>query len=210
MGTTDAETGGGLGCVEGTGVEVVEGAMDEVPGQAVADLALFFMGSFKPGASPRGEAFRRSPLRSDLLHASPRGLPDGRVSFCSNGQSPFAPTPTHENIAMSASVQKETRCGSKRRLGQSVYFPRTSGHRFAGGAGGSVTTQNGRPGWWMMPTVLRWVGDGPTAAREVHRVVGVAASAVVEREVKVEQRRGWDGLHDRLAILQGPVPLALR
>ena len=110
VGTTDAETGGGLGCVEGTGVEVVEGAMDEVPGQAVADLALFFMGSFKPGDSPRGEAFRRSPLRSDLLHASPRGLPDGRVSFCSNGQSPFAPTPTAQN--QQGSTQKSARCPS--------------------------------------------------------------------------------------------------
>ena len=29
VGTTDAETGGGLGGVEGTGVEVVEGAMEK-------------------------------------------------------------------------------------------------------------------------------------------------------------------------------------
>ena len=65
MGTTHAETDGGLGGVEGTGVEGVEGAMDEVLGQAVADLALFFMVNFK----------RR---------ASPWGLPDGGVSFCSN------------------------------------------------------------------------------------------------------------------------------
>ena len=43
--------------------------MDEVLGQAMADLALFFMGSFKRGASPRGEAFRRPPLRSGLLQA---------------------------------------------------------------------------------------------------------------------------------------------
>ena len=32
MGTTDAETGRGLGGVEGAGVEGVEGAMDEVLG----------------------------------------------------------------------------------------------------------------------------------------------------------------------------------
>ena len=56
METTDAETGGGLQGVEGTGVEVVEGAMEEVLGQAVADLALFFMGTLKCRASPRGEA----------------------------------------------------------------------------------------------------------------------------------------------------------
>ena len=99
MGTTDAETRGGLGGVEDTGIEIVEGAMDEVLGQAVAELALFFMGSFKRPDSPLGEAFRRSPLRSDLLHASPRGLSDVRVSFCSNRQSPFAPTPTMGNGA---------------------------------------------------------------------------------------------------------------
>jgi hypothetical protein len=34
-------------------------------------------------------------------------------------------------------------------------------------------------------------GDGPAAALEVHLVVGVAA-AVVEREVQVEQGRGWE------------------
>ena len=65
MGTTHAETEGGLGGVKGTSVEVVEGAMDEVVGQAVADLALLFMGTFK----------RR---------AGPRALPDGGVAFCSN------------------------------------------------------------------------------------------------------------------------------
>ena len=37
MGTTHAETEGGLGCVEGTGVEVVEGAMDE--GRGIGDVA---------------------------------------------------------------------------------------------------------------------------------------------------------------------------
>ena len=53
MGTTHAETDGGLGGVEGTGVEGVEGAMDEVLGQAVADLALFFATghSSAPGAA---------------------------------------------------------------------------------------------------------------------------------------------------------------
>ena len=49
-------------------------------------------------------------------------------------------------------------------------------------------------------------GDGPTAALEVHLIVRVAAAAVVEREVQVEQRRAGDGLHGRHAILQSPVP----
>lgn len=44
MGTTDVQPGGGLRGVEGPGVEVVEGSMDEILGQAMADLALFFMG----------------------------------------------------------------------------------------------------------------------------------------------------------------------
>lgn len=44
MGTTDAQTGGGLGGVDRAGVEVVEGAMDEFLGQSMADLALFSWG----------------------------------------------------------------------------------------------------------------------------------------------------------------------
>lgn len=50
MGTTDAQTGGGLGGVDRAGVEVVEGAMDEFLGQSMADLALFAWGH--TGAAP--------------------------------------------------------------------------------------------------------------------------------------------------------------
>ena len=53
-------------------------------------------------------------------------------------------------------------------------------------------------------------GDRPTAAREIHLVVRVAAAAVVDREMQVEQRRAGDWLHDRHAILQGPVPAVVR
>ena len=76
---------GDVGGDEGADVEVVEDAMDEVLGQAVGELALLLMWTFQRRASARGETFRRSPRRSDLRDASPRGLPDGA--------SHFAPTP---------------------------------------------------------------------------------------------------------------------
>ena len=67
LGPTDAETGGGLGGVKGTGVDVVEGVMDEVLGQAVADLALFFMGTFKGRASPQSGGRRTSCLADGAI-----------------------------------------------------------------------------------------------------------------------------------------------
>ena len=49
-------------------------------------------------------------------------------------------------------------------------------------------------------------GDGPTAAREVHLVVCVAAAAAMERKMQVEQRRARGRLHHRHSVLQGLVP----
>jgi len=49
-------------------------------------------------------------------------------------------------------------------------------------------------------------GDGPTAAREVYLVVRVAAAAVMEGKMQVEQRRARGRLHHRHSVLQGLVP----
>ena len=57
MATTKAEELGGADTHPRGSHGGVEGAMDEVLGQEVAGLALFFMGSFKrlaPGAGRRG------------------------------------------------------------------------------------------------------------------------------------------------------------
>ena len=52
-------------------------------------------------------------------------------------------------------------------------------------------------------------GDRPTAAREIHLVVRVAAAAVVDRDVQVEHRRAGDGLQGRHAVLQSTIPLVV-
>ena len=64
--------------------------MDEVLCQAVADLALFFMGNFK----------RR---------ASTRGLPDGGVSFCSS--------PNRFSCGMDAACRRSRRRGPRHAAG---------------------------------------------------------------------------------------------
>lgn len=50
------------------------------------------------------------------------------------GHGPWAWSESLTEMMLSASVQKETRCGSKGRLGQSACFPRTSGRRDAVGS----------------------------------------------------------------------------
>src|SRR6266850_2358101 len=52
---------------------------------------------------------------------------------------------------------------------------------------------------------LGW-GNGPTASQEVYLVVGIDAAAQVERQMQVQQCRGWARTYGRALFGQGLVP----
>src|SRR5258705_3510270 len=55
---------------------------------------------------------------------------------------------------------------------------------------------------------LGW-GNGPTASQEVYLVVGIDAAAQVERQMQVQQCRGWARTYGRALFGQGLVPSSI-
>jgi hypothetical protein len=90
MSPTDAQELGGGVRVDLAAVEGREGLVEELQSETFGKL-VFCKRPLNPRARPQGEAFRRPPLRSGLLKASPCGR---NISPSRHGQiqSHFVPT----------------------------------------------------------------------------------------------------------------------